>query len=536
MPLPNLFLLFRNRGFGLRLHFNRTMSLLPFRSQLIADVGISFGDEGKGRLVPELVHELSASAAPVSVVLKVNGGANSGHTAGGQKFNLLPCGIVTPTVPHLCVGAGVVADPRKFLWEGLEKERKGFPVFRRLLIDERTMVSDLTHRLLDLAWEDYRVNVLRSEPRGATGRGITPAYLEEVGQAQICYSDFLAPRDCFAQKLRQRADRAVRTIQHVCQVSADTWSSFFDRLAAAELRANAEAIEAGVFSSDEFNFTEFRGTAPFTLHVERLIEVYWAAGQKLVPHIGEVRELILRELRAGRTVIGEFGQAYWLDKRHGFSPNVTASHTYSPELFESAGIPLQPIHTFGVAKAYDTKVGTHTFLTQMEEGHPLTVKLKKLEFGSTTGRQRMVGWFDAVEKGDALRYGGFQDVMINKADALTHEGDWKGELQICIAYEDTNGRRYHHVPRNEALRKTLRPVYSRHAGWAEDISHVRTFRDLPPNAQRYVGAMLRTVIEAAYHGEPWPQSLPNLRYLGVGPEPSQIIKDVPPTAELVKLG
>jgi adenylosuccinate synthase len=511
------------------------MPLLPFSSQLIADVGISFGDEGKGRLIPELVQELAGTPRAVSVILKVNGGANSGHTAGGQKFNLLPCGVVTTDVPHLGVGAGVVADPRKFLWEGMEKERKGLVVFKRLLIDERTMVSDFTHRLLDLAWEDYRVNILKSEPRGATGRGITPAYLEESGQSQIYYADFLAPREAFAQKMRVRADRAVRTIQHVCQVSAESFSGFFDKLAAAELRANADSIELGIFPREEFDFTEFRGTAPFSLNVERLIEVYWNAGQRLAAQVGELRELVLRELRAGHTVIGEFGQAYWLDKRHGFSPNVTASHTYSPEFFESAGIPLQPIHTFAVAKAYDTKVGTHTFLTQMDETHPLCAKLKKLEFGSTTGRQRMVGWFDAVEKGDALRYGGFHDIMINKADALSHEGEWRGDLQICVAYEDAHGRRYHHVPRNEAVRKTLRPIYTRHPGWAEDISHVRSFRALPENARRYVGAMMRSLIACAYEGEAIPAQLPNLRYLGVGPEPSQIIKDVPATAELIKL-
>lgn len=511
------------------------MPLLPFTSQLIADVGISFGDEGKGRLIPELVDELAGSKAPVSVVLKVNGGANSGHTAGGQKFNLLPCGVVTKSVRHLCIGAGVVADPRKFLWEGREKEKKGFPVFERLLIDERAMVSDVTHRLLDLAGEDYRVNVLCSEARGATGRGITPAYLDETGQTQIYYADFQASREAFAEKIRRRADRVSRTVQHVCQVSAETWSSFFDKLTAAEQRANAEAIELGVFPREEFDFTQFRGAAPFALNVERIIEVYWNAGQELARRIGEVRETILRELRAGRTVIGEFGQAYWLDKRHGFSPNVTASHTFSPEFFESAGIPLQPMHTFAVAKAYDTKVGTHTFLTQMDDAHPLSTRLKRLEFGSTTGRQRMVGWFDAVEKGDALRYGGYQDLMINKADALTYAGDWNGSLQICVAYEDANGRRYHHVPRNEALRKTLRPVYTQHPGWTEDISHVRSFGDLPKNAQLYVGAMMRSIIDCAYHGETWPQRLPNLRYLGVGPEPSQLIKDVPPTPELVKL-
>lgn len=513
------------------------MSLLPFTSQLIADVGISLGDEGKGRLIPEVADELRGTNSPVSVVLKVNGGANSGHTAGGVKLNLLPAGVVVRDAAHLCVGAGVVADPRKFLWEALPLEKKGHAILSRLLIDERTLVSDLTHRLLDLAWEDYRVNILGEEPRGSTGRGITPAYLDEVGQWQITYSDFHAGPNYFARKLAQRAERALSVIQHVCRVSPDTFAGFFDKLTAAEQRANAEAIEMGVFEKNEFDFTRFRGAAPFTLNLPLLTETYWNAGTALAKNIGEVRELILRELHAGRTVIGEFGQAFWLDKRHGFSPNVTASHTFTPEFFESAGIPVQRIHTFGVAKAYDTKVGTHTFITQMEDAHPLAAKLKQIEFGTSTGRQRMVGWFDAVEKGDALRYGGYQDLMLNKSDALTHSGEWRGELLICVAYEDPQGKRFHHVPRNEAVRKTLRPVYTRHPGWSEDISKVRHFADLPRNAQLYVAAMVKSILDVAYRGDMWPsaEKLPNLRYLGVGPEPSQIIKDVPSTPELIKL-
>ena len=506
------------------------MSLLPFSSQLIADVGISLGDEGKGRLIPEVANELRGTPAAVSVVLKVNGGANSGHTAGGVKLNLLPAGVVVRDAAHLCIGSGVVADPRKFTWEARPLEQKGHAIFSRLVIDERAMVSDLTHRLLDLAWENYRTQILAEEPRGSTGRGITPAYLDEVGQAQITYSDFLAGPNFFARKLAQRADRALRTIQHVCRVSPETFASFFDQLTAAEQRANAEAIEAGVFPKAEFDFTQFRGTEPFSLNLPRLTEVYWQAGTALAKNIGEVRELVLRELAAGHTVIGEFGQAYWLDKRHGFSPNVTASHTYTPEFFESAGIPVQRIHTFGVAKAYDTKVGTHTFLTQMDDAAPLTIKLKQLEFGTSTGRQRMVGWYDAVEKGDVLRYGGYQDLMINKIDALS--GGEK--LLICTAYQDAAGKRYQHVPRNEAVRKTLKPIYTQHAGWSEDISHIRRFADLPRNAQLYTAAMVRSLVQVAY-GAQLPAVLPNLRYLGVGPQPSQIIKDVPPTAELIKL-
>ena len=512
------------------------MSLFPFSSRLIADVGISLGDEGKGRLIPEIANELRGTPASVSVVLKVNGGANSGHTAGGIKLNLLPAGVVVQDAPHLCIGSGVVADPRKIWWETRPLEKKGHAILSRLLIDERTLVSDVIHRLLDLAWEDYRTNVLAEEPRGSTGRGITPAYLDEVGQWQITFADFHAGPNYFARKLAQRADRALRVIQHVCRVSPETFAGFFEKLTASELRANAEGLEMGVFTPDEFDFTQFRGKTSFTLNLERLTAVYWQAGTALSKNIGEVRELILREHAAGHTIIGEFGQAYWLDKRHGYSPNVTASHTYTPEFFESAGIPVQRIHTFGVAKAYDTKVGTHTFLTQMDDAHPLAQKLKQIEFGTSTGRQRMVGWFDAVEKGDVLRYGGYQDLMINKADALTHGGNWHGDLLICTAYEDTAGKRYQHVPRNEAVRKALRPVYAKYPGWTEDISQVRRFADLPPNARRYVAAMMKSILDVAYAGEKWPAALPNLRYLGVGPNPSQIIKDVPAAAELVKLG
>src|SRR5215212_7939878 len=102
-----------------------TMSLIPFSSQLIADVGISLGDEGKGRLIPEVADELRGTSAAVSVVLKVNGGANSGHTAGGIKLNLLPAGVVVRDAAHLCIGSGVVADPRKIWWETKPLEKKG---------------------------------------------------------------------------------------------------------------------------------------------------------------------------------------------------------------------------------------------------------------------------------------------------------------------------------------------------------------------------------------------------------------------------
>jgi adenylosuccinate synthase len=513
------------------------MATPPFSSKIIADTGISFGDEGKGRLIYEAISELKETTGqpnPVAVVLKVNGGANSGHTAGGLKLNLLPAGVIEATVPHLGVGAGVVADPRKFIWEAKPLESRGYNIISRLAIDERTMVSDLTHRLLDLAFEYYRENILGETPRGSTGRGISPSFQDETGQWQIHYAVFRDSKEAFQKKLAQKCDRAVRTIQHVCQLPAENWDGLFETLSKAEIRANQESIESGDFPPEEFDFHQFKGSEPFSINVERLVDVYWEAGQQLVKQVTDVRELILTALENGKYIIGEFGQAYWLDKRQGFSPNVTGSHSFTPEIFNSAGIPVQPVHTIGVAKAYDTKVGTHLFITQFDEEDKLGNFLKKLEFGTSTGRQRMVGWYDAVEKGDALRYGGFQDLVINKLDALSYNSEWQGSLKICVAYEDSAGNRVNHVPRDEAFRANLKPIYETYEGWGEDISKVRSFSELPLNAQKYVAGMVKATCDVAYDGTT-PESLVNLRYIGVGPDPEQIIKDVPETQELLDL-
>lgn len=512
------------------------MALIPFSSLLIADTGISTGDEGKGRLILEIIDELRESTGnpdAVAGVMKVNGGSNSGHSVGNVKLNLIPGGVVDATVPHLLIGSGVVADPRKFLWESAYAELNGHVTLSRLRIDERALVSDLTHRLLDLAWEDYRVHILQEEPRGSTGRGITPAYTDEITQMQINYADFRADRSIFARKMGQRIDRALRVIEHVCQLRPERWSELFETLTQAETRANQETLKAGLFAADEFDFRRFLGAQPFELNRELLIETYWAAGQKLLPAITDVREIVLQSLEANQSVIGEFGQAYWLDKRHGFPPNVTASHTFTPEFFQSAGIPAQPVHTLGCCKAYDTKVGTHVFLTELTDEHPLGRTLRLIEFGATTGRQRMVGWFDAVEKGDALRYGGYQDLVLNKLDALSYRDDWQsGDLAICVAYEAPDGSRVSHVPRDDAFRRTLKPVYEWVPGWSEDLSSIRKFADLPINAKRYVAEVVFAILEIAY-GKTRPDILPNLRYIGVGPLRSQIIKDVPTTAELL---
>jgi len=516
------------------------MAKSSLNSRILLDVGISFGDEGKGRLIPEIIRDLAQSTGrkdPVGMVLKVNGGANSGHTSGGLKLNLFPAGVIEESVTCLGIGSGVVADPRKFLWELAYIEDHHYEVRERLLIDRRTMVSDLAHRLLDLSWEFYRHHVLGETPRGSTGRGISPAYCDETGHFPLYYAHFEGPEEAFREALKRRTERALDTIQHVCRVTPKAWDGFFETLTRAETRANEDLVEAGRFSKGTFDFHRFKGEAPFTLNLEALSRIYWEAGQELKPNIGDVREAAHGVLQRDQFIIGEFGQAFWLDKRFGFPPNVTASHTLPAEFFLSAGVPLQQAHVFGVCKAYDTKVGTHNFICEIPEGHPLGDRLRELEFGTTTGRQRMVGWYDAVEKGDAIRYGGADELVINKLDALTYGGAWQGgELLICVAYRLPDGSQLQHVPRDPAIHNQAQPVYLQTPGWAEDISRIRTFDNLPLAAKRYVALMMKATLQVAY-GSPasWPARLPQLRFVGVGPDPEQIIDDVPETRELLSL-
>ncbi len=499
-------------------------------TSLISVIGISMGDEGKGRVVHEILNQIHQSTGKHAAgVMKINGGANAGHTAAGLKLNLLPSGVGNPDVPLLLIAAGVVADPRKFLWEAKPLEVRGLSVIQRLLIDEKCQVSDLSHRLLDLAWENYRVKKLGQESRGSTNRGISPAYNDETGQWQIFYQSFLQDRKIFARKLKERFERAMRTIQFVCEVDENDWHGFFCTLSDAETKANRASIEQNIFPENEFSFLRFMGREPYQLDFDALESTYWQAGTKLIECIGDLREKLLECIYGKRVVVAEFGQAYWLDKRHGFSPNVTASHTTSNELFSSAGIPLQKVTQVACCKAYDTKVGTHHFITRLDhEKDPWGKKLARLEFGTSTGRQRMVGWFDAVEKGNALRYGGFDEIVINKLDALTLDKEVDEELMICTAYELPDGSSTKKVPRDEDLRKKLIPIYESFPGWKTDLTEVSLFDELPIEAKNYISRMITSLIEVAYREGMNGRTFPKIRFIGVGPDPGQIVRDVPP--------
>ena len=494
------------------------------------------GDEGKGRVVHEIMDEIQEKYnCPVECVMKVNGGANAGHTAAGLKLNLLPSGISNPKVPNLLIGSGVVADPRKFHWEGKPLEAKGISVFKRLKIDNKCQVSDVTHRLLDLAWENYRIKHLGEPKRGSTGRGISPAYCDETGQWQIYYSIFKKDRKEFSKKIGEKIERAQDTIKHVCQADESDWYNFFKILTEAEIKANSDSIKDGCFEKSEFMFETFSTSKPFLLNTELIEEVYWKAGRELIECIVDGREILLNNIEKKKHIVAEFGQAYWLDKRHGFTPNVTASHTFGAEFFMSGGIPLRKINQIGCCKAYDTKVGTHHFITKIDHNNdPLGERLAKIEFGTSTGRQRMVGWFDSVEKGIALRYGGFDELVINKLDALSCPSLDIQLLKICTAYKLIDGSIIKEVPQDDEIRKSIVPVYESLESWSENLQSCKSFNDFPINAKKYVAKMVSSIIQVAYPRGYSSKILPRIKFIGVGPDPKQIIRDIPTTEILIE--
>ena len=492
-------------------------------------IGAQWGDEGKGKITDLL----SRSA---DVVVRYQGGVNAGHTIVVEdkvlKLHLIPSGILYPDTICL-IGSGTVVDPKVMIKEIKMLEDNDIDI-SGLKLASTAHVTMPYHRLLDLAWENYRVNQLGMDSRGSTGRGISPAYSDETSQWQIFYLAFKQDRKHFVSALKGRVQRALDTIRYVCKVSEEDWHSFFENLTESESRANQESIGDEIFDREEFDFTRFKSEQPFELDFDLLEEVYWQAGSELVSCIGDIRTVLLESKESGRPIVSEFGQAYWLDKRHGFTPNVTASHTTSAELFHSGGIPLKSTREIGCCKAYDTKVGTHHFLTKIDhESDPLGKKLAKLEFGTSTGRQRMVGWFDAVEKGNALRYGGFDELVINKLDALTLDEGLDCPLKICTAYRLPDGSLSKCVPRSEEVRKTLTPVYESLDGWEEDIGSLSSYEKLPLNAKVYISRMVGSLLEVAYPDGYSGIRLPQIRFVGVGPDPGQIISNVPPTDKLI---
>ncbi len=391
-------------------------------------IGAQWGDEGKGKATDLLGSRLD-------YVVKFNGGNNAGHTVviGEEKYalHLLPSGILTPGVTPV-IGNGVVVDV-EVLFEELEGlESRGVDV-SRLRISANAHLITQYHRTLDKVTERF----LGKRQIGTTGRGIGPAYADKINRVG------LRMQDLFDENiLRQKVEGALDQKNHLLV-------KVYNRRA---------------------------------IGVDEVVEELLGYVERLRPMVTDTSLLLHQALERGETVLFEGGQATMLDVDHGTYPFVTSSNATSGGAVTGSGIaPNRIDRVIAVVKAYTTRVGAGPFPTELfdESGEFLTER--GFEFGTTTGRRRRTGWYDAPIARYAARVNGVTDFVLTKLDVLTG----LERIPVAVAYE-VDGRRVDEVPVSQSDFHHAVPVYEEFPGWSEDISGARTFEELPANAQSYV--------------------------------------------------
>ena len=398
-------------------------------------VGAQWGDEGKGKATDLL-------GSRVDYVVKFNGGNNAGHTVviGDETYalHLLPSGILTPgCVP--VIGNGVVID-LAVLFEELEGlQARGIDT-SRLVVSADAHVIPPYNRVLDKVTERF----LGSRRIGTTGRGIGPTYADKMNRVGIRVQD-LFDEGILRQKVEAALDLKNQLLAKVYNRRAVTVDEVVD-----ELLAHAEPLR---------------------------------------PMVVDTSLLLERALDDGKTVLLEAGQATLLDVDHGTYPFVTSSSATAGGACTGSGIP--PTRVDGVVailKAYTTRVGEGPFPTELHDDMGELLRKTGGEYGTTTGRPRRCGWFDAVIGRYAKRINGVTDFVITKLDVLSG----LETVPVCVAY-DVDGVRHDEMPMTQSDFHHAKPIYENFPGWWQDISAARTFEDLPVNAQRYVLAIQEMV-------------------------------------------
>lgn len=393
----------------------------------IVIVGAQWGDEGKGKASDQL-------GAEVDYVVKFNGGNNAGHTVivGEEKFalHLLPAGILTPGCTAV-IGNGVVVD-LDVLFEELEDLTARGVDTSGLRISSNAHIIPSYNKKIDGANE----RLLGKRKIGTTGRGIGPTYADKMNRIGIRVQDLFDP-----SILRQKVEGALH--QKNAQLAALGEATFDVDVVTEELLAYADRVRPMLFnSSAELN----------------------------------------RALDEGKTVVFEAGQAVMLDIDHGTYPYVTSSSTTAAGACTGSGVgPRRIDRVVGVAKAYITRVGEGPFPTELLDEAGERLREVGGEYGTTTGRPRRCGWYDAVVARYATRINSLTDIVVTKLDVLTGIE----QIPVCVAYE-IDGARVEDMPENQSDMHHAKPIYEYLPGWVEDISHCREFADLPANAQAYI--------------------------------------------------
>lgn len=392
-------------------------------------LGSQWGDEGKGKVVDLLTDRASA-------VVRFQGGHNAGHTLviDGKKtaLHLIPSGILRSHVTCL-IGNGVVLAPDALLKEITMLEERGIGVRDRLILSGACPLILPYHVALDQARELKRGNA----KIGTTGRGIGPAYEDKVARRGLRLGD-LADLEQFAVKLEE------------------------------------------VLEYHNFALTQYYGVEPVDFAATMALAKEYAAA--LLPMMGDVIDWIHTARERGDNLLFEGAQGTLLDIDHGTYPFVTSSNTTAGGTATGSGIgPLYLDYVLGITKAYTTRVGSGPFPTELDCAVGKHLGEKGHEFGTTTGRERRCGWFDAVLVKQAVRINSISGICLTKLDVL----DGLDELKICIGYRNAAGESVG-MPMHADDYRDLTPVYETLPGWSESTVGAQSLDQLPANARAYI--------------------------------------------------
>src|SRR3989344_1738632 len=423
------------------------MSVVQKQSEVIAVVGGQWGDEGKGKIVDYL-------AADADVVIRAQGGDNAGHTVSNDfgKFalHLVPAGIFNPKTVNI-IGAGVALNPKTLLKEIAELEARGISA-SNLRISPKAHLAFDYHLFLDRMQEDGR----GKRKIGTTKRGIGPTYMDK------------AERIGLQARVLRDPDRCLRELRSVLSKKIQLFS--------------------GKAIPDEFKIEYYEG----------LIR---EAAEKFSKIIVDTEPVIHEHLGRGAKFVIEGAHGALLDLDHGTYPKVTASNSTVGGLLVGAGMPpLFLTRVVGVFKAYQTRVGAGGMPTELKKAQGDLIRERGHEYGTTTGRPRRIGFFDAVAARYAHEINGFTDIAITKLDTLSGAGNVKN----CSGYKYKDQAVERFQTDDEFLIK-CEPVYGgEFEGWNADISTAKSFSELPESARQYCNAIMEAFTGA------------EMRFLGIG--------------------
>ncbi len=401
-------------------------------------IGAQWGDEGKGKIIDIL-------AQKSDIIVRYQGGNNAGHTVciDQDKFilHLIPSGILHPK--KVCViGNGVVINPEALFEEIQMLESRGIRIHGRLFVSEQAHLIFPYHSLMDSLREEAAV---KKEMIGTTKKGIGPCYADKMARVGIRVAD----------------------LKHL---------EFFKERLSSVLREKNEILRK-IYGHPGFSF-------------EKIFSAYRKYRSKLLPYAVDTSRYLYEAAKKRKSILFEGAQGTLLDVDHGTYPFVTSSNASVGGAIAGTGIsPTLIDRVIGVMKAYTTRVGEGPFPTQFPSPLMKQIQTKGEEFGSTTGRPRRCGWFDAVIARYAARINGLDEMAIMKLDVLSA----LPEIKIATAYQ-LNGKIYRDYPHATYEFERCRPLYETMKGWKEDISGIRRWKDFPAQAKKYL-RRLETLLE-----------------------------------------